>query len=220
MHSMKKKKDIAEEGEHANYCFELQNMRLHRQLNFALRPTTSQKFSRSFRIPDFTNTVDITKQAVQFRGAPPMVASGRRSTVYLWEARYMIGTPGICRQPSPSASDIQITIDKFRRPDCKHALLHIQAVCQEKCWVPCHAISESHSNACCRQMRAPQLQACLIAHSSSVANSMLGPAVPAVSHTETHAYDSACSLLASMPCGTKICSSTQQVLPIVMPRSH
>lgn len=32
------------------------------------------------------------------RGAPPIVASGSRSMVYLWDWMYMIGTPGICTQ--------------------------------------------------------------------------------------------------------------------------
>ena len=43
-----------------------------------------------------TLCVQTTYHHHQFLGAPPMVASGKRSMVYRCEARYIIGTPGIC----------------------------------------------------------------------------------------------------------------------------
>lgn len=42
-----------------------------------------------------------------YRGAPPMVASGSRSIVYLCAAMYMMGTPGTCARGKQQGSCAQ-----------------------------------------------------------------------------------------------------------------
>ena len=48
------------------------------------------------------NYILIATGAIRVRGAPPIVASGSRSIVYLWLCRYITGTPGICRARTSS----------------------------------------------------------------------------------------------------------------------
>ena len=51
----------------------------------------------------FTLRFNAKASAYHVLGAPPIVASGSRSIVYLCACRYMTGTPGICKIQITSA---------------------------------------------------------------------------------------------------------------------